>query len=115
MCHRIREAMRAGDLGPLGGEGEIVEADETYFGPVERRASPSNEERLTLQGRRCGPANKRAIVALVERGGNLRSLHVAIADQTTVEKIMMENIAKEARLFTDESRSIPMPPMLCGA
>src|ERR1700680_2358621 len=36
MCHRIREAMRSGGLGPLGGEGKIVEADETYFGKPEQ-------------------------------------------------------------------------------
>ncbi len=32
MSHRIREAMRGGDLAPMGGNGGIVEADETYFG-----------------------------------------------------------------------------------
>lgn len=34
MAHRIREAMRedVAATGPLGGEGKIVEADETYFG-----------------------------------------------------------------------------------
>ena len=37
MCHRIREAMRAGGLDQLGGEGKIVEADETYYGPVEKK------------------------------------------------------------------------------
>ena len=37
MAHRIREAMRQGGLGSLGGEGKIVEADETYFGnPIEK-------------------------------------------------------------------------------
>jgi hypothetical protein len=30
MTHRIREAMREGGLKPMGGEGKIVEADETY-------------------------------------------------------------------------------------
>ncbi len=36
--HRMREAMRRGDLDlpPMGGEGGIVEADETYFGPTEK-------------------------------------------------------------------------------
>ena len=34
MCHRIREAMRDGGLAPLGGGGDIVEADVTYFGNV---------------------------------------------------------------------------------
>lgn len=33
MAHRIREAMRPATVsGPLGGEGKVVEADETYIG-----------------------------------------------------------------------------------
>jgi hypothetical protein len=48
--------------------------------------------------------NNRAIVALVERGGSVRSFHVAHADKATVGKIVMDNIAKESRLHTDESR-----------
>src|SRR5437588_6521992 len=32
MAHRIREAMTPAKRGPLGGEGKIVEADESYFG-----------------------------------------------------------------------------------
>jgi transposase-like protein len=36
MAHRIREAMRAGGLAPLGGQGKVVEADETYIGRLKR-------------------------------------------------------------------------------
>jgi hypothetical protein len=36
MSHRIREAMRDGGLAPLGGNGGIVEADETYLWGTER-------------------------------------------------------------------------------
>ncbi len=32
MAHRIREAMRVPDPSPIGGEGKVVEADETYYG-----------------------------------------------------------------------------------
>jgi hypothetical protein len=32
MSHRIREAMRLGDLAPMGGGGSIVEVDKTYIG-----------------------------------------------------------------------------------
>jgi transposase-like protein len=32
MAHRIREAMRSGVLAPMGGEGGVVEVDETYIG-----------------------------------------------------------------------------------
>jgi transposase-like protein len=105
MAHRIRESMRDGGLEPMGGEGKIVEADETYYGPTEK-PKPLLKPRSTpyTKGGHTGPANKRAIVALVERGGNLRSFHVAHADKITVSKIVMDNIAKESRLHTDESR-----------
>ena len=36
--------------------------------------------------------------------GNLRSFHVAVEDKETVSKIVLDNVSKEARLFTDESR-----------
>jgi transposase-like protein len=42
MTHRLREAMRTGGLAPLGGEGKIVEADETYFGNRTIRSLQSN-------------------------------------------------------------------------
>jgi transposase-like protein len=49
MAHRIREAMKETDLGPLGGEGEIVEADETYYGPVAKgEGSKQHHERTPV-------------------------------------------------------------------
>ena len=33
MAHRIREGMRSGDLGPMGGGGKTVEVDETLYWP----------------------------------------------------------------------------------
>lgn len=104
MAHRVREAMRAGGLEPLGGEGKIVEADETYFGNVpeaKRKTKTSRGSKFLKKGR---AANKRAIVSLVERGGNVRSFHVAVADGATVANIVNENVLKETRLQTDESR-----------
>ncbi len=109
MCHRIREAMRAngpGWEGPLGGEGEIVEADETYYGPIAKpkRRTKTTSGRPFTKGGRTGPSNKRAILSLVERGGNVRSFHIPTADKATVDRIVKENIAKESKLHTDESR-----------
>ena len=102
MCHRIREAMRTGGLGSLGGGGKIVEADETYYGNVEEpRTMRKDGGPYTKKGR---SANKRAVVALVERGGNVRTFHVPVADKATVSKIVRENIDRESRLHTDESR-----------
>jgi len=106
MCHRIREAMRDDDpakSGPLGGEGKIVEADETYFGkPETARVSKQRGSRPYIKGNK--KRNDRAIVALVERGGNLRAFHVAVADKATVQGIVAANVARESTLHTDESR-----------
>jgi hypothetical protein len=41
---------------------------------------------------------------LVERGGNVRMFHVAVADKASINKIISENIVKETRLLSDESR-----------
>jgi transposase-like protein len=108
LCHRIREAMRAGGLGPLGGGGMIVEADETYYGPVEKPYARSRGRiPKPTKGGKSGPANKRPIVALVERGGNVRTFHVPVANKAEVSKIVRENISRESRLHTDESNLYP--------
>ncbi|MEA2874876.1 MAG: hypothetical protein QOF14_72 [Hyphomicrobiales bacterium] len=97
MMHRLREAMRTGGLEPLGGEGKIVEADETYFGKREAdaalRVSKNNDKRR----------QNRPIISLVERGGSVRSFHPAVADQWTVTQIVRDNVRRETRLMTDES------------
>lgn len=105
LAHRIREAMAplASD-GPLGGEGQIVEADETYIGKVqEAKESPSRKGRPFTKGGRSGPAQKMAVVSLVERGGSVRSFHPAVATKAAVTDIVKANISRETKLFTDES------------
>lgn len=104
LAHRIREAMRSGGLGPLGGEGEVVEADETYYGPKKEQRTETTRGRPYLKGGKRGPSNKRAIVSLVQRGGEVRSFHVKKADKETVASIVVKNVARESRLHTDESR-----------
>jgi transposase-like protein len=106
MCHRIREAMRAGGLAPMGGPGTsgIVEADETYFGKTEK-PMPRSRGRIPnpVKRGRGGPADKRPILSLVERGGKVRSFHIPVATKAAVQSIVKANIVEEARLHTDES------------
>ena len=105
MAHRIREAMRPAKRGPLGGEGKIVEADETYYGKIEdRKPSKKRGKRPFTKGGNIGVGGKRAIVALVERGGSVRTFHVGVADKHTVQKIVSDNVSRETRLHTDESK-----------
>jgi transposase-like protein len=103
MAHRIREAMKGSADGPLGGEGKIVEADEAYHGKVDEPRKTRVDGQPYKKGSR-GPANKRAVVALVERGGKAVAFHVGQADKETVAKIVVENVHPASRLHTDESR-----------
>jgi transposase-like protein len=105
--HRVMEAMRRGglDLAPMGGPGNVVEVDEAYHGNVrEKRVSPSRRGRPYRYASK-GPRDKRAIISLLDRKtGNVRSFHVPTADAETVAKIVRENVHRESRLHTDESR-----------
>lgn len=112
MSHRIRMAMApGGSLPPLGGEGKVVEVDETYHGKVSipaemRKDGAEFSKRGGYKQRRrkqSGPANKRAIVALVERGGSARTFHVAEANVATVAKIVRDNVDRKSKLHTDAS------------
>ena len=78
LAHRIREAMNDTGAGPIGGEGKIVEADETYHGRREN-PKPSAQRKGRPYLKRKKPFDKRSIVALVERGGNARMFHVQTA------------------------------------
>jgi ISXO2-like transposase domain len=106
MMHRLREAMRSGGLLPtMGGSGQVVEADETYFGMIPKDELMPRDPTKKKVGKRAGirrPAY-RAVLALVERGGKARTFHIAQADQTTVHAIMKDNVAKETHIHTDES------------
>jgi transposase-like protein len=107
MAHRIRAAMAgaADDPGGLGGEGKVVEADETYFGNRENaEPSPQRKGRPYTKGGKSGPSGKRPVVALVERKGKARTFHVDNANAETVTKLLRENASRKSKLMTDESK-----------
>lgn len=107
LAHRIREAMRESSPSPLGGSGQIVEADETYQGRTETQPTHTTSGRPFIKGKkgkRGGPAGKRPVVALVERGGRVRTFHVEKADRQTVREILVRNVRRESILHTDESK-----------
>jgi transposase-like protein len=106
MLHRIREAMGedVSTSGPLGGEGKTIEADETYIGKRDvPYVSPNRRHPPTKSGK-SGGAQKRTVVALVERGGQVRSFHVRVANVKQVRDILVQNASRKSKLYTDESR-----------
>ena len=95
LAHRIREAMRSGDLAvPFGATGGAVEVDETYIGL--KKDAPHM---------RGGWGHKHTVLALVDReSGKSRWFHIDSAKFSNIQPIVLDNISREARLMTDEAR-----------
>ena len=97
MSHRIREAMRSGDLSPFGSDGGIVEVDETFIGH-DRTIKPVGEKK----GR--GYAHKHKVLSLIDRNtGRQRSMVVDSLKAKDLLPILNDNIAAEAIVMTDEA------------
>ena len=99
--HRIREAMRAGTLAPpMGGTGSVVEVDETIIG--KRATAPKGR---AFKGHIAkGSAHRNVVLSLVERGGEVRSYHVAGSTVSEVIPVVNKNVAKETAVMTDSAQ-----------
>jgi transposase-like protein len=94
MMHRIREAMKDGGAGLLGGEGKIVQADETYYGNTSKRAKHYKK----------GLSQKECVVALVEPGAKARAFHVwSGPTQKNAYALLAKHTDRKSSLHTDES------------
>lgn len=92
LCHRIREAMRAGGLlPPMGSGGKTVEIGETFYG----------FEGQPKTGKRAW-SNENVVLTLVERGESARSFHVDGVRAGDLLPIIKENLSREAEVMTDE-------------
>jgi transposase-like protein len=93
MSHRIREAMRTGGLAPMGGNGGVVEVDETYIGT-----------RKGVAIRQGSAAHKVPVLSLVHReSGEARSFVVNDTNRDTIIPIVRANIDRETYVLTDEN------------
>jgi transposase-like protein len=93
LMHRIRYAMTQEPLSSkLGANGAPVEVDETYVGGKEhgKRGIPGPESKKT------------AVVALVERGGKVRSRVVERVNVNNLRPIFDEFVAEQAEIHSDE-------------
>jgi hypothetical protein len=93
---RIRDALRPSlaDGGPLGGQNKVVEADETFVGGK-------------AKNRKNHVPPKEAVFSLVERGGKVRSRHVADVTGKTLHDAMVAQIDKASYIMTDNAPVYP--------
>jgi transposase-like protein len=97
LCHRIRESLRETNPDMLGGEGMTVEADETFIGGLEK-----NKHRSKRKHQGTGGTGKEAVVALIERGGRVRSHHVPEVNAKTLGPILEAQLHGASYVYTDE-------------
>lgn len=91
LAHRIREAMRDGNLSAFGGNGGIVEVDETFIGKLK-----GVEKKRAFH-------HKMKVLALVDRdSGKARTMVIDNVKAETLMPIVIANVSREARIMTDE-------------
>jgi len=96
LFHRIREAMRDGELAPMGGAGGVVEVDETYYG--NKSGARTNKR---------GPHHKIAVMGLIDRTtGKARTMVIdGKLNTQTLIPMVMANVQRETRVMTDDFRA----------
>lgn len=100
MCHRIREAMKPSDPGPMGGAGHDVEADEAYWG--KDKSTPKS---------RTAIRNMHKIVSLVDRVTG-RSTSIVFKPELSAANIgsyLFSAVDRESRLLTDQAKHYKRP------
>lgn len=93
MAHRLREAMRSGDLAPFGSDGGAVEADETFIGHLKGVPTPKG-----------GVGHKMKVLSLLDRNsGQKRSIVIDDMRVDTIAAIVTTNVACAAYISTAAS------------
>lgn len=93
MAHRIRTAMTPAKGGSkLGGEGKVLESDETFVGGKAKTAHKNKPI-----------PRKHAVHALVERGGRAVATHVADVSARTLHEVLDKQADAKSALHTDDS------------
>lgn len=102
MLHRIRWAMAPAvdEANKLGGNYEVVEADETYVGGKPR---PVGESKRGLG------TSKTPVFAVVQRGGAVRTKIIANVTAGSLGMALRERVHPKTRLMTDDFKSYKHP------
>jgi transposase-like protein len=109
MAHRIRWALTQDPIKEaLGG---IVEVDETYIGGKLRTGSQSIKPGERPKDHPVGTGNKAAVVAVLQRGGPVRSQYVERVTAKDLKPIVKALVKADAHLMTDSSNVLASAAM----
>jgi transposase-like protein len=104
MQQRIRFAMQQGSFEKMGGNGGVVEADETFVGGLSKNMHKSRRAK-TITG--TGGAGKAAVMGLLERHSadkgcsQVRATVVPNVRKETLHDVIHKNVAPQTHVYTD--------------
>jgi transposase-like protein len=95
LCHRIRKAMQELNIVPLGGQGKVVEIDETYLGGRKLR-----------KGVKAGKDAKIAVLGIAERGGRVHLQTISNAKAASIKPILDAKLSPDTKEVVTDSASV---------
>jgi transposase-like protein len=99
MFHRLRFGVSQTTFGgKMGGPGKVVETDDTWIGGKNRG-----------QGKGKGWQNKSHVLAILERGGNVRSMKMGSVTASNLKVALREHVEPSTRLMTDSASVFHWP------
>ncbi len=94
LCHRIRKAMQELDAPPLGGQGQIVEIDETFLGGKKLR-----------KGVKAGKDAKITVLGIAERNGRVHMQKIDNAKAASIRPVLEAKLSPNATQVVTDSAS----------
>jgi transposase-like protein len=94
LMHRIRKAMQAGTFRKLAGD---VEVDETFIGGLARNMHKNKRNKVS----KTGFIGKVAVMGLLERHGEVRTVIVGDTSRDTMQPRVREYVESGSNVFSD--------------
>lgn len=115
VLHRLRLALRSGDMSKLGGSGNTVEADETFVGGKIKNMHPDRQKKMRgLRDSYIGPVqalNKSTVMGIYDREQRkIRTKVIPQINREVLQNEILNEIEHGSKIYTDEARfyrSIP--------
>jgi transposase-like protein len=94
LMHRIRKAMQAGTFKKLAGD---VEVDETFIGGLARNMHKNKRDKVS----KTGFIGKVAVMGLLERHGEVRTVIVGDTTRATMQPKVREYVERGSNVYSD--------------
>ncbi len=103
LLHRLRSALQAPEDDKIGGNGEIVEMDETFIGGKVKNMHKSRKPKGPgVSGRPVAGTAKTIVVGMLHRNGRVKAEVVVDRTKEVLHSLVAKHIAPGSQLMSDE-------------